>query len=56
MKLRSSNDVPMTHAGYMKMYQLQRPRLDIDMSKNKKKTGYDVILLDEAQDIAPGDV
>lgn len=53
MKLRSSNDVPMTHAGYMKMYQLQRPRLDIDMSKNKKKTGYDVILLDEAQDIAP---
>jgi len=53
MKVRSSNDVPMTHAGYMKMYQLQRPRLDIDMSKNKKKTGYDVILLDEAQDIAP---
>ena len=35
------------------MYQLQRPRLDIDMSKNKKKTGYDVILSDEAQDIAP---
>lgn len=53
MKDRSSNDVPMTHAGYMKLYQLQRPRLDIDMSKNKNKTGYDVILLDEAQDISP---
>jgi len=43
----------LTHAGYMKLYQLQRPRLDIDMSRNKNKTGYDVILLDEAQDIAP---
>ena len=53
MKDRSSNDVPLTHAGYMKLYQLQRPRLDIDMSRNKNKTGYDVILLDEAQDIAP---
>ena len=53
MKDVSSNEVPLTHAGYMKLYSLQRPRLDIDMSRSKSKTGYDVILLDEAQDIAP---
>ena len=53
MKQRDNNDIPLTHAGYMKLYQLQRPRLDIDMSRSKNKTGYDVILLDEAQDVSP---
>ncbi len=53
MKDVSSNEVPLTHAGYMKLYSLQRPRLDLDMSKSKTRTGYDIILLDEAQDIAP---
>ena len=36
--------MPMTDAGYMKLYQLSRPRLDLE---------YDVLLLDEAQDCAP---
>jgi F-box protein, helicase, 18 len=53
MKDVSSNEVPLTHAGYMKLYSLQRSRLDLDMSKSKTRTGYDIILLDEAQDIAP---
>ena len=34
----------MSHNGYLKLYQLRKPKLDID---------YDVILLDEAQDTNP---
>lgn len=41
--LRNPN-VPMTHDGYLKMYQLYRPRL----------SNYDCILIDEAQDLTPG--
>ena len=40
----SETQMPMTDAGYMKLYQLSRPRLDLE---------YDVLLLDEAQDCAP---
>ena len=36
--------MPMSHNGYLKLYQLRKPKLDID---------YDVILLDEAQDTNP---
>ena len=36
--------VPMTHDGYLKLYQMSRPRLSKD---------YGIILLDEAQDCAP---
>ena len=53
MKDVSNRDIPLTHGGYMKLYSLQRPRLDIDMSNNKNRVGYDVILLDEAQDLSP---
>ena len=35
---------PMSHSGYLKLYSLRRPTLDVD---------YDVILLDEAQDTNP---
>lgn len=41
--LRNPN-VPMTHDGYLKLYQLYRPRL----------SNYDCILIDEAQDLTPG--
>lgn len=37
-----SPDFPMTHGGYLKLYQLSKPRL-----------AYDVIMLDEAQDTNP---
>lgn len=40
--LRNPN-VPMTHDGYLKLYQLYRPRL----------SNYDCILIDEAQDLTP---
>jgi F-box protein, helicase, 18 len=43
MKSRDS-DVPMTHAGYLKLYAMSSPRLD-DI--------YDIIMVDEAQDINP---
>ena len=43
MKSRDS-DVPMTHAGYLKLYAMSYPRLD-DI--------YDIIMVDEAQDINP---
>ena len=36
--------LPMTDAGYLKLYQLSKPRLDLE---------YDVLMLDEAQDAAP---
>ena len=36
--------LPMTDSGYLKLYQLSKPRLDYD---------YDVLMLDEAQDAAP---
>ncbi|ELU17713.1 hypothetical protein CAPTEDRAFT_217853 [Capitella teleta] len=36
---------PLTHDGYLKMYQLQKPVNDFD--------AYDVILIDEAQDLTP---
>lgn len=49
--MKDSNDsaLPMTHSGYVKLYQLSRP----DLSR-----AYDVIMLDEAQDVSPaiGDV
>ena len=35
---------PMTHNGYLKLYALSRPRLD---------RTYDIVLVDEAQDISP---
>ncbi|CAM9811796.1 unnamed protein product, partial [Sphacelaria rigidula] len=35
----------MTHAGYLKIFQLQAPSLG--------RSGYDVIMLDEAQDCNP---
>eukprot|EP00105_Crassostrea_gigas_P046516 XP_019930664.1 PREDICTED: F-box DNA helicase 1-like [Crassostrea gigas] len=40
--LRNPN-LPMTHDGYLKLYQLYRPRL----------SNYDCILIDEAQDLTP---
>ena len=40
----SPTPMPMSHSGYLKLYQLRRPRLDVD---------YDVIMLDEAQDTNP---
>lgn len=36
------------HIGYLKLYQLQKPK---DLSRR-----YDVILVDEAQDLSPGTV
>ena len=36
--------LPMTDSGYLKLYQLSKPRLDLE---------YDVLMLDEAQDAAP---
>jgi F-box protein 18 (helicase) len=38
------SSLPMTDAGYLKLYQLSKPRLDLE---------YDVLMLDEAQDAAP---
>ena len=46
MKDLSNHKVQMTHDGYLKLYQLQSPKLD----------QYDVILIDEAQDLTPGDI
>ncbi|KAK3101454.1 hypothetical protein FSP39_003705 [Pinctada imbricata] len=43
MKNLDDKDVPMTHDGYLKLYQLQKPKL----------WGYDCILIDEAQDLTP---
>lgn len=44
MKDKKCDAMPMTDAGYLKLYQLSKPRLDKE---------YDVLLLDEAQDAAP---
>ena len=38
--------VKITHDGYLKAYQLSKPRI----------YGYDVILIDEAQDLTPGEL
>ncbi|PVD25065.1 hypothetical protein C0Q70_15563 [Pomacea canaliculata] len=43
MKDLQDTRVRMTHDGYMKLYQLSKPKL----------SGYDVILVDEAQDLTP---
>lgn len=40
--VNEKNGVPMTHSGYLKVFQLQRPRL-----------GFPIVLLDEAQDTNP---
>ena len=40
----SPSIMPMSHNGYLKLFQLRRPKLDVD---------YDVIMLDEAQDTNP---
>ena len=39
---RNDDKMPMTHSGYLKLYQLSKPRL-----------GFDLIMLDEAQDTNP---
>ena len=44
MKDLRNSDVPMPFDGYLKLYQLYRPRL----------RNYDCILIDEAQDLTPG--
>ncbi|XP_022801523.1 F-box DNA helicase 1-like [Stylophora pistillata] len=43
MKDQGDKDFPITHDGYLKIYQLDRPVLD----------GYDCLLVDEAQDCTP---
>ncbi len=44
-KMMDTNDrMPMTHDGYLKLHQLQGNQI----------RGYDVILIDEAQDLTPG--
>ena len=47
-KMADINDhqVLLTHDGYLKLYQLQAPVLSRNL--------YDVILIDEAQDLTPG--
>jgi hypothetical protein len=45
MKNVANMDVKMIHDGYLKLYQLSRPQLD----------QYDIILIDEAQDLTPGE-
>ena len=44
MKDKTNDKFPMTDSGYLKLYQLSKPKLDRE---------YDVLLLDEAQDAAP---
>ncbi|XP_060062920.1 F-box DNA helicase 1-like [Ylistrum balloti] len=44
MKDIKDKDVPISHDGYLKLYQLSHPRLDFK---------YDCILIDEAQDLTP---
>lgn len=39
-----NKDICMTHDGYLKIYQLSKPKL----------LNYDCILIDEAQDMSPG--
>lgn len=39
-----NKDIYMTHDGYLKIYQLSKPKL----------LDYDCILIDEAQDMSPG--
>ena len=41
-----TNKVVMTHDGYLKLYQLTEPKIE----------DYDVILIDEAQDLTPGSI
>ena len=41
-----NKDIYMTHDGYLKIYQLSKPKLP----------DYDCILIDEAQDMSPGKV
>lgn len=44
MKDFNERKVVMTHDGYLKLYQLSRPKLK----------DFDCILIDEAQDLTPG--
>ena len=46
MKNIHNISVGMTHDGYLKLYQLSQPRL----------YQYDVIFIDEAQDLTPGKI
>ena len=39
--------LPLTHDGYLKLYQLRKPQISTKE--------YDVILIDEAQDLTPGE-
>jgi len=39
------SDIRLPHDGYVKLWQLRRPRLD----------QYDVLMIDEAQDLTPGE-
>ena len=47
MKMTNLNDkdIRLPHDGYVKLWQLRRPKLD----------RYDVLMIDEAQDLTPGD-
>ena len=38
-------DIRLPHDGYVKLWQLRRPKLDY----------YDVLMIDEAQDLTPGE-
>ena len=38
-------DIRLPHDGYVKLWQLRRPQLDM----------YDVLMIDEAQDLTPGE-
>lgn len=42
----NNKNIKMTHDGYLKLYQIKKPQL----------TKYDVILIDEAQDLTPGEL
>ena len=44
MKQYEAKKINMTHDGYLKLYQLSKPKLN----------AYDCILIDEAQDLTPG--
>ena len=48
-KMKDLNDrsLQLPHDGYLKLYQLRKPRLD--------PSKYDVLLIDEAQDLTPGE-
>ena len=41
----NDHDIRMPHDGYAKLWQLRRPQLD----------EYDVLMIDEAQDLTPGE-